>query len=131
MRDAATTHRLLLFARHDLVDPGRAPHGPALLLEGSWPDETSPERRRSLDDEIDARFPWIDRAASRLAEQLAEPLFLPDAEHGDLPGINAAWLNALALRYYLVKLIRLVAYFTEIRPLAACDHVRLVALQPT
>ena len=126
MRDAVTSHRLFLFARHELV--GRVPvlDGPAVLFEGSWPGASPPESRRALDDEIDARFAWIDRAASRLAEQSGDPMFLPDAEDPGSAPINPAWLNALALRYYLAKLLRLVAYFTEIRPLEAGDRVHLV-----
>jgi len=127
MRDDATTHRLLLLARHELVDRVPALDGPAVLFEGSWPGGASPDSRQSLDDRIDARFLWIDRAASRLAEQAGAPMFLPDAGDPDFPPINPAWLNALALRYYLAKLIRLVAYFTEIRPLESGDRVRLVA----
>ena len=155
------TNELLLFARHELVDHVPAGRGPAVLLEGSWPEGTSPQVRWSLDDEIDARFQWIDREASRLAERLAEPcLGAAEKQLGDCPDfraakmglspsgigksflgrslaagqrhaqfhpINPAWLNALSLRYYLVKLIRLVAYFTEVRPLRTRDSLRLVA----
>ncbi|HUT90738.1 MAG TPA: hypothetical protein VMY37_14640 [Thermoguttaceae bacterium] len=127
MRDAATTHRLLLFARHDLVDRVPALDGPAVLFEGAWPEGAPPDSPSSLDDQIDARFAWIDRTASRLAEQACAPLFSSDGEEPGFPPINAAWLNALALRYYLAKLVRLVAYFTEIRPLEPGDRVRLVA----
>lgn len=91
-----------------------------MLLEGSWP-----KGGRSLDDAIDARFHWIDEAAVYWAECLDE---LAPAEHlsSDLPA-SPAWLNALAFRYYLVKLLRVVAYFTEVRPLAATDEVELLA----
>jgi len=122
----SATNRLLVFARHDLVGPGLSGGDPAILLEGSWPAGTSSPLRWSLDDEIDARFARIDEEASRLAERLAEPLF--PTEHDDTPchSINPAWLNALGLRYYLVKLIRLVAYFTEVRPLRAEQGLELV-----
>jgi len=127
MRDAVTTHRLLLLARHDLVDRVPAFDGPALLIEGAWPDGATPDSHASLDERIDARFSWIDRAATRLAERAGAPMWLPDGEDPGFPPINPAWLNALALRYYLAKLVRLVAYFTEIRPLESADRVRLVA----
>jgi len=61
-----------------------------------------------------------------LAERLAEPPFLADHEDTRCHSINPAWLNALGLRYYLVKLIRLVAYFTEVRPLRTEQSLQLV-----
>jgi hypothetical protein len=42
-------------------------------------------------------------------------------------GISPAWLDALDLRYVLLKWIRVVAYFTEVRPLRRDDQVELVA----
>jgi len=112
--------RLLVAAREELVDHEQARPTSAVLLEGSWP-----KGGFSLDDAIDARFHWIDEAAVYWAECLDE---LAPAEHlsSDLPA-SAAWLNALALRYYLVKLLRVVAYFTEVRPLTATDEVELLA----
>ncbi len=136
-----------IFARRELVDGSLAPEDPALLLEGSWPAESREGRlgqstampqqrpargfgalsrqppstpcRRALDDLIDGRFDWIDRQAAEFAEQLGPG----DSAGGDL---SAAYVNALALRYYLVKLIRPLAYFTEVRPLRRSDHVELV-----
>jgi len=127
MRHAARTQKRLVFARHELVDAGLAGTRPSVLLEGSWPPGTVPELFGSLDDEIDARLQGIDEEASRLAERLAEPCFLPGYRGLAFPSINPAWLNALGLRYYLVKLIRLVAYFTEVRPLAQGQTLQLVA----
>ena len=124
--------RLLVFARHELVDPSAGATLPdaTLLLEGSWPSDIAPGATdgssaaaaayRSLDDSIDGRFDWIDRKAADLAELLGRagsPL-----DHG-----WPAYLNALALRYYLVKLIRPLAYFTEVRPLGPGDRLELVA----
>ena len=40
-----------------------------------------------------------------------------------------AYLNVLDLRYYLVKLLRVVGFFTELRPLEEDDSLELV-LQP-
>ena len=81
----------------------------------------------SLDDAIDGRFDWIDRQAADLAELLggADPLLSDRA--GPPDRISPAYLNALALRYYLVKLIRPLAYLTEVQPLCPGDHLELVA----
>lgn len=101
-----------VFARREAID--RLPGGrqPAVLLEGCWPDAESSPSRRSLDEAIDGRFAWIDRRASEIAASVA----------GDDP-LSAAWLNALALRYYLVKLLRPIAFFSEVRPLGRADRV--------
>ena len=58
--------RTLVYARHRLVDPSLDAHAAALLLEGSWPGQSSTVWRTSLDDAIDGRFEWIDLQASRL-----------------------------------------------------------------
>jgi len=119
-------NKLLLAARRDLVDPGLTGSEPVVLLEGSWPEGTPPKHRWSLDDEVDARFHRIDEEASRLAERLAEPCFTAGHDEDAFGSTSPAWLNALGLRYYLVKLIRLVTYFTEVRPLAAEQTLQLV-----
>jgi hypothetical protein len=109
---------LRIVARPSLADafPEASPR--PLLLEGSWPDGGP-----SLDDAIDARFQWIDAAAAYWADCLDA---LQDEAGMAQPSTNAAWLNALALRYYLVKLLRPVAYFSEVRRLSAADRVVLV-----
>lgn len=117
---------MFLFARHDLVTRKLTAADPAVLLEGSWPAGTSRDLRGSLDDEIDARFQWIDAEASRLAERFGEPCRIVDGNDAAFPSINFAWLNALGLRYHLVKLIRLVVYFTQVRPLEVNEEVQLV-----
>ena len=119
------TNQVFLFARHDLVRRKPAAADPAVLLEGSWPAGTHRELRGSLDDEIDARFQWIDEEASRLAERLGGPCRIAAEDDALFRSIAPAWLNALGLRYYLVKLLRLVVYFTQVRPLKANDEVRL------
>jgi hypothetical protein len=106
--------RRLLFARYDLVDAEALGRQPALLLEGSWPDADDFPGRHSLDASIDASFAWIDSTASTLAETWAGPSRIAD-------------LNALTLRYYLVKLLRVVAYFSEVGPLGRDDQVELAA----
>jgi len=119
---------LRVFARHELVGDllstsGRAltydclpkPGEPTLLLEGSWPSEASDGMRWSLDDAIDGRFDWIDEVATDWAAALAED------------DCGAAYLNVLPLRYYLVKLLRLAAYFSDVQALRDFDGVELVA----
>ena len=106
--------RRLLFVRYDLVDTKTLGQQPALLLEGSWPEADDLPGRHSLDARIDASFAWIDRAASTLAETWGGAGPIAD-------------LNALALRYYLVKLLRVVAYFSEVAPLGSGDQIELAA----
>ena len=121
--------KVCAFARYDLLSTASGVYDGAMLLEGSWPPGMAPKRAWSLDGEIDARFEWIDEAAAYWAEQMAEsPVF--DTDSDDVLGaISPHWLNVLALRYYLVKLIRVVAYFTEIRPLGYGDVVKLVGVR--
>lgn len=95
-----------IFARAELVRATLTREEPALLCEGSWtPTEVSPSRW-SLDDAIDARCAWVDREAARLAEQAA-------CSRPESTGGLYAWLNALALRYELVKLVRVIAFFEQ------------------
>jgi len=110
--------KLLVYTRHELVDRTLWAGDPALLLEGSWPSGASADCR-SLDDAIDGRFRWIDRWAAQWAEQLAETA--PPQR------ISSAYLNALDLRYYLVKLLRPVAYLTHVQPLRSGDSLELTA----
>jgi hypothetical protein len=111
-----------------MVDSGLEPDAPALLLEGSWPAAAPPQARWALDSSIDARFGWIDRQAAEWAQRLAQDgLMLPRGN--SLAGISSADLNALELRYYLVKLLRVVAFFSEVRPLRPPQTVALAALR--
>lgn len=110
-----------IFARATLA-VGAAHHEPALVLEGSWPGATLDAERRgprpshqlhwSLDDLIDSRYAWIDPTASDLAAEVA----------GDSGGMSLAYLNELALRYFLVKLVRVVAFF-ELHPPAPGERL--------
>ena len=104
---------LLVAARWSLLRAAPPPGRPALLLEGSWPQPDRSPLHDALDDAIDDRFAWIDGEAVELASALE--------------GSSAAYLNALALRYHMVKLLRPVAYFTELRPLAPGARVELLA----
>jgi len=120
---------LLVAARRSLLDADVAPERPALLLEGSWPDSARAPQHDALDEAVDDRFAWIDRKAVELTSALERfgserPGVLDAASH---ERFSAAYLNALALRYYLVKLLRPVAYFTQLRPLSVDDRVELVA----
>jgi hypothetical protein len=114
--NAAEWSSRYVFARRDLVPPGFGAE-PSVLLEGSWPEGAVSGLRDALDNAVDARFEWVDEQASRWAERLGEPR----------GARNAAWINALGLRYYLAKLIRPVAYFTEVAPPGRGSHLRLVA----
>ena len=96
--------------------------GDCLLLEGSWPDGESHARRWSLDDAIDSRFAWIDRGAAEHAARLAQP---PEGLADDENRATLAYLNELALRYFLVKLLRVVAFFDEVRRPARGEVWRL------
>jgi len=121
--------KLYVFARHDLIDPTFGSRDPIVLLEGSWPSGTRAKVRWSLDDSIDARFEWIDEAAAYWADRLAEPVCAGDGNGSSFESISPVWLNALALRYYLVKLIRVVAYFTEVHPLRYGDNLKFIGVR--
>ena len=118
---------LLVAARRELLPSPPDPRQPILLLEGDDPAGAASSIHRSLDGAIDGRFAWIDAEASRLAEQVAE------SQRGAGPACVAeaspAYLHALALRYYLVKLIRGIVYFTEVAPPARGDCIRAVLCQ--
>lgn len=107
-----------VFARADLVPASLLPDEPALLCEGSWPQGTHGESRYSLDDAIDARFAWVDREAARLAECAAE-------QHRTDSSSLFAWLNALALRYELVKYVRVLAFFEQCYRPHRCQSLEL------
>lgn len=98
-----------IFARYSLVPDDESPDD-ELLLEGSWPRTEDRPGRWSLDDSIDARFTWIDPLAIDLAERAG-------VTSG---GLNFAYINALALRYHLVKLLRVIAFFHHVRPVRQC-----------
>lgn len=134
-----------VFARHVLAAGHADAAAPALLLEGAWPQSTFAAERWSLDEAIDDRCRWIDRTAAELAERLGKahvnPLAAgrPGLSPGEAPvcrnkaagdaggEITFAYLNALALRYYFVKLLRVVAFFDQIRRPAASEPICLHA----
>jgi len=119
-----------VYCRHDLVAPSTAvnecptePSDSALLLEGSWPADSSQPNRCSLDVVIDGRLAWIDRQAAALADAAATAG--NSLHHGGT--LDWAYLNALTLRYYFVKLIRPVAFFSDVRPLGSGDRLTVRA----
>ena len=102
-----------VFARYDSAAANFAAtraDEPALLLEGAWPDASTSPVRWSLDESINGRFAWIDAEASRLAARL----------EGASPRTsdNAAYIHALPLRYYLVRLLRPIVFFQQVLPQA-------------
>src|SRR5581483_10476532 len=107
-----------IFARHSLTTqpPGS---DEALLLEGSWPAAERRLDRFSLDEAIDARFAWIDRLATEYAQRTAQPGRFSQQT------LNVAYINELSLRYYFVKLLRIVAFFCEARPIQPGDLIEL------
>lgn len=132
-----------VFARYELAARHAGDAEPALLLEGDWPEAAAGARRRALDEAIDDRCRWIDRAAAELAERLGkapgnsftagllklnsgEAAACEVAEAAEDGGeVTFAYLNALALRYYFVKLLRVVAFFDQIRRPAAAEPICL------
>ena len=118
----------IIHARRELVDSGQdsgvcLPRGMlSVLLEGAWPEAGGCHDHLSLDETIDARLGWIDEEAERLAA-LATGDAGRDANRGPL---TAAGINALSLRYYMVKLVRVIAFFTEVCPLTHDDVVQLI-----
>lgn len=137
---------LFIYARPELVQRITPLDKPSLLLEGTWdadckkslqevaPGVFAPRVRWSLDRAIDHRFTRIDRQAAAWAEQVSGQCDTPANRPHDVAldgtrptdGMSAAYLNAPSLRCQLVKLMRLIAYFTELRPLEPGDSVELI-----
>jgi hypothetical protein len=107
-----------IFARHRLFAES-AGSEEELLLEGSWPSQRRRVGRWSLDEAIDARFAWIDPLATVSAQQAAQ------GGADCRPTLNFAYINALSLRYYFVKLFRILAFFREVRALNATESIDL------
>ena len=117
---------LMLYTRRDLVEPTAERQQSRVLLEGSWPTADRTATCVGLDASLDGRFDWIDGRAAELAEQVAAMGGRNDSE--PIAGsVSLAHLDALSLRYYLVKLLRPVVYFTQLRPLTRRDDVTLIA----
>ncbi|HET6882832.1 MAG TPA: hypothetical protein VFI31_21875 [Pirellulales bacterium] len=108
-----------ILARHALTDDCVESSEEELLLEGNWPAMQRRTGRQSFDDAIDSQYGWIDRLAMEFAQQAGE------RDSRSTRAVTFPYINALALRYYLVKLLRVVAYFRQVRPLNAGDFVAL------
>lgn len=117
---------LQVYSRLDLVDQGLSAQTHAVLLEGAWPPEAAAPNRWSLDVSVGREFLWIDQQAEAMAEALAACGNAPSLE-APFNAVSAAYLNALELRYYLLKLTRVVAFFTDVRPLGSAEAVELTA----
>jgi hypothetical protein len=123
-----------VFARGELAAKRAALADPCLLLEGAWPNEPGRAGHWSLDESIDERRRWIDRAAAELVQRLGDfrltrPAGAPGRAADATGEMTFAYLNALALRYYFVKLLRVVAFFDQVRPPEAGEIVRLHAVR--
>ncbi|MEX2121673.1 MAG: hypothetical protein WD847_18960 [Pirellulales bacterium] len=97
-----------------------SPPRPLLLLEGSWPAAPTDGACWSLDDSIDHRIDSIDAAAVDLATRAAgpaSPLFGPVAALADL--------HSLSLRYYLARLLRVIAFFDHVHAPAVGEAIDL------
>ncbi len=137
-----------VFARLDLVKTFDTTKrdGYCLLLEGSWPEVSieSDEAFLSLDELIDCRFAWIDRQSLEMTSQIADLASRAVARwhqqsanaaatHATrttppsaLPGALLDDLSSLKLRYWFVKMLRVVAFFTKLHPIDRGSHIRLV-----
>ncbi len=114
---------LHIYSRADLAPNSYESLHPALLLEGGWPAGNATEScptRWDLDQLIDVNCSWVDHEAVRLADQVG---FERDANLGAGEPITLAYMNSLALRYYLVKLLRLVALYERGFPPASFRDV--------
>ena len=119
-----------VFSNHDLVEPSLDCDCRALLLEGSWPCGWRVGVRDDLDGQIDCRFDWIDEQVALLAEKLSNLTADDQILIGEnSPAISPTFLNSLSLRYHLVKLLRVVTYFTEVHPLKPGDSVELTVVR--
>lgn len=115
-----------IFARASLIAaaPAGSGVGPAVVLEGAWHDSSHGQddpaaregsnrcaRRRpcwSLDETLDASYGWIDDEAIRLAAEIAAQ---GNASAPASPSF--AYVQERKLRYYLAKLLRVVAFFNH------------------
>jgi hypothetical protein len=95
-----------------------------VLLEGAW-DEPASAERGSLDQALDGRFDWLDRQAEACA---AAAIQYDEARAARGP--SPLWLGALELRYQLVRLLRVCAFFQHVRPLARGEQLQLVVELP-
>lgn len=98
-----------IVARRSVLPDGLDARATVLLLEGDWAEPA--DHRQSLDAYVDARHDWIDNAAATLADRLVQ-----FSRKGAEPRASTSpiYLYAVKLRYLLVKLLRVIAYFDEL-----------------
>ncbi|NLS92185.1 MAG: UDP-N-acetyl glucosamine 2-epimerase [Planctomycetaceae bacterium] len=110
---------LYVYTRASLADPLLSGK-PTVVLTGAWPQELSGSVVE-LDSTIDCRYVHLDREAERLAELAGGE---GTAQGSHLP---APWVNVLGLRYYLLKLLRVVEHFSAIQPLKKGTRLCVIA----
>lgn len=115
--DTAEMNRIVV-TRPSCIEPAIA-NKPVVLLTGAWPDGQS-KGIVELDVAIDHRFTRLDQEAERLAELAGSK----NPYGQDLP---APWVNVLALRYYLLRLLRVIEFFSQIQPPRKGETLQLLA----
>lgn len=120
LEDTTEVDRYIL-TRAEFADPSLS-EKPVVVLTGAWPHGPS-KLVVELDTTIDRRFAWVDREAERLAELAG----------GEVPDRRAAlpvpWVNVLGLRYYLLKLLRVIEYFSSVQPPSEGERIGVIADQ--
>lgn len=98
----------LVLARAGLAAP-RDEASARLLLEGE-----STHGAPSLDRDVDAAWGWLDRSAVDWADRLGRSpegrFALTGTSAASAEEVNAAWVNALRLRYGCLKILRAAAW---------------------
>ncbi len=110
--------------RRSLLTPAERRGGRTVLLEGSWDfpaSSSAPDVWGSLDAFLWPQRAALDQLASRFAAMVESSQF---QVHGSL-AVPWPWLQALRLRYALVKLLRVSTYLQQCP--AGCESLRLVA----
>ncbi len=93
---------------------------PVVLLTGAWPYDSS-QHVVELDSTLDCRFARLDRQAECLSQRAGrEPLDCRSA-------LPSAWVNCLGLRYHLVRLLRVIEYFSSVQPPERGERLCLMA----
>lgn len=110
-----TPRALHVFPRLNGMEPTAVP---AVLLEGAWQDDS--KQRWSLDEVLTSEFAWLDDEALALV-QAWQPCNTALAA--------VAHYDTLALRYFLLKLLRLAAFFQRLGELGLAS-VREVFFHP-
>lgn len=119
-----------IYTHQDLVPQQLLANQFHLLCEGSWHNRNP--QCFSLDESINGQFAWIDSMALEMADQVARsaPPTETNASSNDYyrssPEQVAHW-NQLALRYAFIKWLRVVAFFSQVKPVGPFDRLSLHA----